>query len=354
MSIPIQVYINIPISPYTNYEIIYYILNELYNSNIYPLIENINYVLLNEGFRRSEAEVKTHFPSQAPENGNNIDFKNILKSINGNVLPKYFSKLNCVLENIDSQDASPIMSSLYYFIANNSACYYNIFFINLQKIFNSTMTNQTSIEKWINYLVYFYIQNSYDCIGNLSVSNVAGVDLIEASPFSYYLSDWWWTDSNYIKTLRYSNMKCTPFITDGTDGGFYISVWTSLNWISQQEESAKFYDSSFYQDKDLIITSVSIDNGYTIGLNPLCFKPIVPEKYSSKNIVKPTRQFSLNIFLNNYEKPENPWVKSEITPCEYRRRLLSWNKPKPSPNTPVKENIVFQFLTPKKSKLRDL
>ena len=292
------------------YDIINNILETLYNSDIYSQIVSINYVLLN------------------------LDNE----TFQSNIDDLYKLKLYCLIENETSFDTTPIMSKIYYQVATNSSCFFNILFIDLQPIFQTQTNTNTALANWVNYLNYFYITNANECIGSLSRTNVSGVDLRTTSSYPYYYSNWWWTDSNYFKTLPYSSQRCNPNITNGLNGGLFISLWTSLDWLNiTQLEEAETYGDEYYKDKDSNITYVSLKDGYAIPTNLICFKPIIEGKPITQVISK--RVFSLNTYQHSDEIPIQKYVKPEISACEYRDRLLRWNRPKKQVKT--EEQLPF-------------
>ena len=58
-----------------------------------------------------------------------------------------------------------------------------------------------NIEDWVNYLHYFNIERFRECIFMLDRSDVCGVNLITI-PKLHYSGNFWWANSNYIKTLE--------------------------------------------------------------------------------------------------------------------------------------------------------
>jgi hypothetical protein len=352
MSVPIYVYMTLPLE-FINVKGVFpddtlhkyytskikYILNKLYESEYYNEIVSINYIVKEE------------------EQYNNIinNFKFRYRYSSRPILPPYLTKMKCLIRPNASDDNTSIMSEMYYHVARNSGCFFNILFLDLKKILE---VNYLYIEDWMKHLVfnnwmffliYFYITNANECIGNLSNANVCGVDLIETSSYPYYYSNWWWTNSNYIKTLHYFNNKCTPHITNGIYGGLYVSLWTSIKWLSiKYPDDINYvnkYTPDYYEDKDLNISYVSMENGYVEPINLSCFKPIIPDENMPYQINQPKQIFSLNIYKNNTEIPIKKYIKPEITPCEYRDRLLRWNRPKPKSLLPKPPVPIFMFST---------
>lgn len=345
MGVQYIIYLNIPINALTNYNDIDYVLNSLFSSELFSQIYKIYYVLITSSSSRSE-NTNNLLSSFINENKNeaDTDFKKNLITAAGKE-PDYLYKMEFLVDVETSFDNTvPVMSEIYYNIAKNSNCFYNIFFINFSPFFSekNTITDRDVLENWMNYLIYFYITNATECIGSLSSSNVVGVDLIESSPYSYYLSDWWWTNSIYIKTLKYSNKKSTPFITNGTDGGLYVSIWSSINWITQPE-LAKNYTSKYYENKDIELEYVSVDNGYAYVKDPICFKPIVDDKFHLDDSLTSRLTFSLNIYKDPTDIPKIKYTRPEISPCEHRDKLLRWNRPKSKVKTPQEIQVFPSF-----------
>jgi hypothetical protein len=345
MGVQYIIYLNIPINPLTDYGYINYILNRLFSSELFSQIYKIYYVLITSS---SSSENTNNFLSSfAKENKNEAeaDFKEKLRNADQKEQPDYLYKMEFLVNVETSFDNTvPIMSEIYYNIAKNSNCFYNILFINFSPFFSekNTITDPDVLKNWMNYLIYFYITNANECIGGLSSSNVVGVDLIESSPYSYYLSDWWWTNSIYIKTLKYSNKKSTPFITNGTEGGLYVSIWKSINWITEPE-LAKNYTSKYYENKDIELEYVSVDNGYAYVKNPLCFKPILDDKFHLDDSLTSRLIFSLNIYNDPNDIPKIKYTRPEISQCEHRDKLLRWNRPKSKVKTQQEIQVFPSF-----------
>lgn len=361
MIVPIYVYITLPsefinnngldiYKYYTNK--INYVLNALYENDIYSQVNSISFIVKN---KLQYDNICNNFKVKYTTNTNNYNFIE---------LPHYFSKMNCLIRPDDSEDNTKIMSEIYYHVAKNVGCFFNILFFDFKKILQVNKLIEVEglkhlvLNKWLDYLIYFYITNANECIGNLYTANVCGVDLIDSteqniknvnnSPYPYYYSNCWWTNSNYIKTLTYLNYKCTPYITDGINGGLYASLWKSIDWFTiviNNLNYLKEYTSDDYTDKESNIYYVSVKNGYTDPPELFCFKPNIPEENKPKQEI-----LNRNIFsLGSYKSSESTkkYVKPEITPCEYRDRLLRWNRPKPKTASSKPPVTVFQLGKPK-------
>lgn len=342
MGVPIYVYMSVPSvmlnidnlsELYKNffYSRVAIILNNLKLNKIYSDVVSIKYIITN---------VTQH---------NNF-LSNLGTALNRDI-PQ---KIKYIIRQNISNDNTSIMSEIYYDVAKNSGCFFNILFLDFKEILKlipSKIDFQLYDEKsiilsnWSMYLTYFYIDNAEECIGNLSNANVCGVDLIESSPYPYYYSNWWWTDSNYIKTLPYSSNKCTPYITNGLNGGFYVSLWTSINWLNIDQTTSQNY-FGYYKNKDSNINYVSIKNGYVYPVNLSCFKPIIPDENKPNPAQLSKHIFSLGTYKNSEEIPTKKYVKPEITPCEYRDRLLRWNRPKPKTQVTTPPVPIFQLGNP--------
>lgn len=395
------VYLNIPFFPdsasYNTEMIALYMLFNLLNSPLYENIRKIYYVYVG---------------------GSGDMFESILRKM------PFYSKMVLLgtYPNAPSNDTSILMTCLYKNCIQNYACFSYNMFINLYEIVSiySNVSSLNSIDlvyqpstspttyrdilsqflsglfketdcnsnistiqiNWMDYLIYFYMTHYTLLIGQLSSSNVVGIDLIKQSNKCSYLANIWWTFSNYIQTLPYIDGRCTSDITNGNIGGLYRSVWSSyIKWrnINAPVDAASIppelialfypniatltgmtYESANYelQYKESIqfyilnIINHSILSGY-FYIIPECFKPIHPI-FNSIYEVQPRYNlifgFSKNIqYGQSNPKPINTketikycvsppcmtrqnlsYINPKISQYEHKRRLLIWNKKKPN------------------------
>ena len=57
-----------------------------------------------------------------------------------------------------------------------------------------------NIESWVNYMEYFLIEKHAVCLEKLKDHDTVGVEFFE-KPMKHYSGNFWWANSNYIKTL---------------------------------------------------------------------------------------------------------------------------------------------------------
>lgn len=63
----------------------------------------------------------------------------------------------------------------------------------------STPNNECIID-WRKYMTYFNVNQHEKCLKSLKTHNTCGVDLV-TTPTTHYSGNFWWANSNYIKTL---------------------------------------------------------------------------------------------------------------------------------------------------------
>jgi len=89
----------------------------------------------------------------------------------------------------------PTQKLLYDFCCNNKE--YNVLYIHTKGVGKEI---NPCIEDWINYMLYFLIENHVDTLEKLQKYHTAGVDLREW-PTLHYSGNFWWAKSSYIATL---------------------------------------------------------------------------------------------------------------------------------------------------------
>ena len=57
-----------------------------------------------------------------------------------------------------------------------------------------------NVVDWVNYLIYFNINQHVDCINMLDKYDTCGVNLIDV-PYIHYSGNFWWANTDYIKML---------------------------------------------------------------------------------------------------------------------------------------------------------
>ena len=428
------IYINIPFfvssqtqSQLNTEEITLYLLENLYESDLYAINTQIYYIYVGNGCDG----IREH------------NFNELLKQ------RPYYSNMHLLgtYPTTNEKDTTKIMTLLYKHVIDHFSCYWNILFINLYEIisiylssslyvssipdvslhesytyditdsydpFNNLMkkyniisnisfflttyipvenipiTNMSILQKnWMDYLIYFYITNYNILVAELRTSNVVGIDL-QKTPKLQYSANIWWSTSNYIHTLIYYEGVCTESIFNGLNGGLYRSIWNSkINWTTNgmaigynydtlknavspvNYENAKiingndyiYYDIKFKKPTNtpyyygintdentmksiLEIDDISLKKGFFFKTNQ-CFSPIV-----KNTIYKPQNRlqfgYSNNIqygelLINTKNKKTEKtqsvnsicmtrnqlsYIHPQISACDYRKRLLIWNKKK--------------------------
>jgi len=453
------IYINIPFfSPQSQgqlntEEITLYLLENLYESELYNMNTQIYYIYIGTGCDG----IREH------------NFNELLKQ------RPYYSIMHSLktYPEINEKDTTKIMTILYEHMIDHYSCYWNVLFINLYEIIsiyssssiyllslpnvpkadknkydlndpydalynltkkytilsnissflttyidkpvkNPPITNMSILQKnWMDYLIYFYITNYNILISELRTSNVVGIDL-QKTPILQYSANIWWSTSNYIHTLIYHYGVCTESVFNGSIGGLYRSVWNSkINWTTDGNATdynydiyrnavspnnyinAKtingndyvYYDFNFKKPSNtpyyyeivtdenngksiLEIDDVSLKSGYFFKTNG-CFLPIV-----KKTVNKPQNRLLFGfsndvqygkpfVNLNNIKikkevenekiqtakstymtRKELSYIHPQISACDYRKRLLIWNKPKPKPKpTPIERSFDIEQKT---------
>jgi hypothetical protein len=110
--------------------------------------------------------------------------------------------------------------------------------------------NNTNIHvnDWVTYLTYFNIQKYDTCIQSLQEYDTVGVNLHVAKnneePETHYSGNFWWSKSEYIKTLQpcvYTKYISPEVWLTKTNSGKYLSLWNSnVNHYAQRYEEHKY------------------------------------------------------------------------------------------------------------------
>ena len=64
----------------------------------------------------------------------------------------------------------------------------------------ASRSSNENIKAWVNYMEYFLIERHAVCLQKLKNYDTAGVEFYE-KPMKHYSGNFWWANSNYIKTL---------------------------------------------------------------------------------------------------------------------------------------------------------
>jgi hypothetical protein len=86
-----------------------------------------------------------------------------------------------------------------------------------------------TITDWVDYLVYFNIDNYKICMEKLLNNDAVGVNL-QNTPVTHYSGNFWWSKSSYLKKLNKCVHTChnsPEFWLTEKNIGNYISLWNS-------------------------------------------------------------------------------------------------------------------------------
>ena len=116
-----------------------------------------------------------------------FDFLSEFKIYN-NIIPQ---RVSTKLEDFEL----PSLNNLYHFCIQNSE--FNVLYIHTKGVHRDI---NPCIDDWVEYMTYFLINKWKLCLDNLSKYDTVGVDLRDY-PIWHYSGNFWWTKSDYIKTL---------------------------------------------------------------------------------------------------------------------------------------------------------
>jgi len=133
----------------------------------------------------------------------------------GNSLPK----LKIINYSSDTQlFEKPTIKLLHLFSKFNDC---KILYLHTKGITNPSQ----NVMAWVDYMLYFLVDNHKICIDLLDIFDTVGCNLQE-QPKKHYSGNFWWADSSYIKNLNPINLDsdsrhdCEWFILNSPDGEF--------------------------------------------------------------------------------------------------------------------------------------
>ena len=120
---------------------------------------------------------------------------------------KYSSKLQIINYSDDiNLFELPTIKLLYNF--SNKFSNAKVLYLHTKGV---TYNNNIYIDDWINYMLYFLTDGYDNCINLLNDYDSVGVNYLEKDMYSSYKTHWsgnfWWANSNYIKTLNTTLLK---------------------------------------------------------------------------------------------------------------------------------------------------
>lgn len=119
-----------------------------------------------------------------------------------------------------------------------------------------TRVSNPYVKDWVEYLLYFNIFKFKEILKFLQDYDTVGVNL-KSKPL-HYAGNFWWSKSSHINTLpqhigkKYNDPEF--WITSKNKNCKYLSIFTS-----NIHHYKSLYPKHLYQDKDLLIKSVSYD-----------------------------------------------------------------------------------------------
>ena len=117
-----------------------------------------------------------------------------------------------------------------------------------------TKPDHKNVEDWVNYLIYFNINQHIDCINMLDNYDTCGVNLLE-QPVMHYSGNFWWANSEYIKMLApLSIIIQTNFNSNQEYCNYYVQpeMWIcskTKKSISLWNSNINHYNNSYKPDK---------------------------------------------------------------------------------------------------------
>jgi hypothetical protein len=90
-----------------------------------------------------------------------------------------------------------------------------------------TTPNNQCIIDWRKYMTYFNVVKYQDCLDSLNSYDACGVDFFE-EPAKHFSGNFWWVNSNYIKTLpsinEISNLNYPSVLTTRHNAEFWLGM----------------------------------------------------------------------------------------------------------------------------------
>jgi len=120
---------------------------------------------------------------------------------------------------------------------------FNILYIHSKGVKYYGLKEEECVKDWVNYLIYFNIENYKICLNYLNNYDAVGVNL-QLNPVCHYSGNFWWSKSEHIKTLGLIEDKSyngPEFYITKKKEGKYIGLWTSYQYHYNYRYSRENY-----------------------------------------------------------------------------------------------------------------
>jgi len=146
----------------------------------------------------------------------------------------------------------PFTLNHLYADAKNSSEPFYVFYLHTKGIRHAG--ENPHVVDWVNYLCYFNIYHYTKCLDALNANfSTVGVNL-QSSPVLHYSGNFWWANSEYIKTLD----MC--YLTSYNAPEFWITEKKTGKYASLYESEVNHYEEAYpptkYIGKDIVLKYV--------------------------------------------------------------------------------------------------
>ena len=133
-------------------------------------------------------------------------------------------KIRCHLKDVSTGETETL--HLLWEDAQNDPNFYG-FYLHSKGVSHGTNAN---IESWVQYMEYFCIEQYKACIEMLQTHDTVGVNL-QKDPLWHYSGNFWWANSNYIKTLEKLD------VNKSSNPCFFSERWYCEFWLFDKKQA---------------------------------------------------------------------------------------------------------------------
>jgi hypothetical protein len=158
---------------------------------------------------------------------------------------KHFSQYNKVTTYIGEDDTSETSTliKMWEFCQSNDS---KVLYLHSKGV---TRPNNDNINSWIDLMEYFCIEKHEKCFKALKQYDTCGVNL-SYEPMKHYSGNFWWANSDYIKTRnKYDETQSSKI----NDKRWYCEFWLldtdKVNPVSMYQTNCDLYITNYTRDK---------------------------------------------------------------------------------------------------------